>query len=32
MQTFSTSIIVQRPVEEVFAFVTDARNNPLLPE
>lgn len=29
METIATSIIIQRPVEEVFAFVTDARNNPL---
>jgi uncharacterized protein YndB with AHSA1/START domain len=29
MQAITTSIIIQRPVEEVFAFVTDARNNPL---
>lgn len=29
MQTITASIIIQRPVEEVFAFVTDARNNPL---
>lgn len=28
MQTVATSVIVQRPVEEVFAFVTDARNDP----
>lgn len=27
MQTLTHTIIVQRPVEEVFAFVTDARNN-----
>jgi uncharacterized protein YndB with AHSA1/START domain len=26
--TVTTSIIIQRPVEEVFAFATDARNNP----
>jgi len=26
--TVTTSIVIQRPVEEVFAFVTDARNNP----
>lgn len=29
MQTITTSIVVECPVEEVFAFVTDARNNPL---
>ena len=29
METIASSIIVQRPVAEVFAFVTDARNNPL---
>lgn len=29
MQTITVSTIIQRPVEEVFAFVTDARNNPL---
>ena len=29
MATITTSIIIQRPVAEVFAFVTDARNNPL---
>ena len=29
METTTSSIIIQRPVEEVFAFVTDARNNPL---
>lgn len=29
METFTTSIIVERPVEEVFAFTTDARHNPL---
>jgi uncharacterized protein YndB with AHSA1/START domain len=27
MHTVTTSIIIQRPIEEVFAFVTDARNN-----
>ncbi|HEY1391427.1 MAG TPA: SRPBCC family protein [Ktedonobacterales bacterium] len=27
MQTITVSIIIERPVEEVFAFVTDARNN-----
>lgn len=26
--TVTTSIVIQRPVEDVFAFVTDARNNP----
>ena len=29
MQTITTSIVVERPIEEVFAFVTDARNNRL---
>jgi uncharacterized protein YndB with AHSA1/START domain len=29
METISVSMFVQRPVEDVFAFVTDARNNPL---
>jgi uncharacterized protein YndB with AHSA1/START domain len=29
MQTIVATIIVQRPVEDVFAFVTDARNNVL---
>lgn len=29
MVTVSASIIVERPVEETFAFVADARNNPL---
>jgi uncharacterized protein YndB with AHSA1/START domain len=29
MATISTSITIQRPAEDVFAFVTDARNNPL---
>src|SRR5258708_24678166 len=29
MVTTSVSIIVERPIEEVFAFLTDARNNPL---
>ncbi|HEU5438155.1 MAG TPA: SRPBCC family protein [Ktedonobacterales bacterium] len=29
MVTVSASIIVERPVEEIFAFVADARNNPL---
>ena len=29
MRTVTSSIIVQRPIEEVFTFVTDARNNPL---
>jgi uncharacterized protein YndB with AHSA1/START domain len=28
MTTITQSIEIQRPVEEVFAFVTDARNNP----
>jgi uncharacterized protein YndB with AHSA1/START domain len=28
MTTIAQSIVVERPVEEVFAFVTDARNNP----
>lgn len=28
MATITNSIIVQRPEQEVFAFVTDARNNP----
>lgn len=27
MQTIVVSAVIQRPVEEVFAFVTDARNN-----
>lgn len=27
MQTLTMSTIIERPVEEVFAFVTDARNN-----
>lgn len=27
METFTTSIIVERPVHEVFEFVTDARHN-----
>ncbi len=26
--TVTTSIVIQRPIEEVFAFVTDARNSP----
>jgi uncharacterized protein YndB with AHSA1/START domain len=26
--TVTTSIAIQRPIEDVFAFVTDARNNP----
>lgn len=26
--TVTTNVVIQRPVEEVFAFVTDARNNP----
>ena len=29
MVTNSVSIIIERPIEEVFAFLTDARNNPL---
>lgn len=29
METITTSIVIQRPVAEVFAFVTDARNNSL---
>jgi uncharacterized protein YndB with AHSA1/START domain len=29
MTTITQSSVVERPVEEVFAFVTDARNNPL---
>ncbi len=29
MRTITSSIIVERPIDEVFAFVTDARNNPL---
>jgi uncharacterized protein YndB with AHSA1/START domain len=29
MQTNTLSVVIQCPVEEVFAFVTDARNNPL---
>lgn len=29
MQTIATSVVVQCPVEDVFAFVTNARNNPL---
>jgi uncharacterized protein YndB with AHSA1/START domain len=29
METITTSIVIQRPVAEVFAFVADARNNPL---
>ncbi|MGE5333304.1 MAG: SRPBCC family protein [Nitrososphaerota archaeon] len=29
MHTITTSIVVECPVEEVFAFATDARNNPL---
>lgn len=29
MATVTTSVIIERPVDEVFAFVTDARNNPL---
>ena len=29
MATVSGSIVIRRPVEAVFAFVTDARNNPL---
>lgn len=29
MQTITISIFVECPVEKVFAFVTDARNNPL---
>jgi uncharacterized protein YndB with AHSA1/START domain len=28
MTTITQSIVVERPVEEVFAFVTDAKNNP----
>jgi uncharacterized protein YndB with AHSA1/START domain len=28
MSVIASSVVVQRPVEEVFAFVTDARNNP----
>lgn len=27
METFAVSALIQRPVEEVFAFLTDARNN-----
>ncbi len=29
MVTTSVSIIIERPIEDVFAFLTDARNNPL---
>ncbi len=29
MATSTVSVVVERPVAEVFAFVTDARNNPL---
>lgn len=29
MITTSVSIIIERPIEDVFAFLTDARNNPL---
>jgi len=29
MVTNSVSIIIERPIEDVFAFLTDARNNPL---
>lgn len=29
MQTNTSTIVIQCPIEEVFAFVTDARNNPL---
>jgi uncharacterized protein YndB with AHSA1/START domain len=29
MVTKSVSIIIERPIEDVFAFLTDARNNPL---
>ena len=29
MRAITSSIIVERPIDEVFAFVTDARNNPL---
>src|SRR5258708_16118914 len=28
MVTVETSIIINRPIEEVFAYLTDARNNP----
>ena len=29
MRTITSSIIVERPIDEVFTFITDARNNPL---